>query len=244
LDRWYVEGGLAGLRDVVSMLVVVYKREVLLVVDGTARYMFSLDKSFPLLAIHDGSFADAKKPGVITGGKSYVVMRGRLVETLAVRTYLDPELSSRLERRTIEIRESLRMKVRDGYWRGSIVTNVGPGILFVPLLYISSNHPFVLEILHKKRGEERREIRHADVLLRLYPNIEILGVEEEEEGVRIDILDEEVGRDYWILIYKDGSFRTSICIENIENFRWWEVPALVRIAAGRGELFIYGGEYE
>ena len=226
------------------MLIVVYKREVLQVIDSTAKYLFSLDKNFRLIAIHDGDFIDAKKPGVIIDKKSYVVIKGRLVETLAVRTYLDPELPSRLEQRKIEIKRASRMKIRDGYWRGAFITNVGPGILFVPLVYISSNHPFVLEILRERKKEERREIKHVDVLLRLYPNIQILGVEEEEGEIRIDILDEEIDRDYWILIRADGSFRTSICIENLENFRWWEAPALIRIATGRGGLVIHEGENE
>jgi len=223
------------------MLIIVYKSEVLKVLDNTAKYLFSLQKKLGLFAIHDGDLSDARKGGVVTGKEAYTIMRGNKVRVLPVRVFLNPELPTCIDRGKLCLKKSMRIEHRDGYWRGVVVTNVGPGILFVPLFFISSEHPLILELLREDRKRTVHEkLANIDILYRLYPNLEVLGVEEEGSGVRITIHDHDVGRSYWIFVSPSGVVNTNVCIENIEMFKWWEIPALVRLANSRGRLFIYG----
>jgi len=120
-----------------------------------------------------------------------------------------------------------------GFFRGFLFRH-WHNMMFIPLLFMFPKPPsdYATEV-----EDEKPQRRYSSMLERMYPGIQVCE-EVRGDSVVLWVEDSEIDEKYWILI-RGREVSTNVCIENIGSFRWYEIPALVRLAHRKGELFIY-----
>ncbi len=124
-----------------------------------------------------------------------------------------------------------------GFYRGYLFRHAH-NMLFIPIVYLFEKPPADYKI--SREPKEFKPTNLVQALREMYDNLDIT-TETQAGEIILRIRDNTINRNYWIAVI-GKEVRTNVCIENIEKFRWYEIPALVRIAHKIGRLYIYSTE--